>query len=251
MFDKDTYLEYIGYSGTAPAADLATLRDIHRRHQIRFHYDNGFIHSTDFVDFDADAVFETIVLKGRGGICTDLNLLFHRLLGELGYEVKLLSASMQLLGGAWGPEVEHMVMVVTIDGEDWLVDVGNGGISIVDPLPLSGETQTQQGIEFRLVRQGEFHLLEYKTRQKAWRIAYRFTTRPRDPGDWRVLADLIGAQEDRFVRRRRRGTENGQVVQIANIFLSIEDGVERPRPIRNDEELQKINVTYFQPATAQ
>ncbi|GIF15029.1 amide synthase [Actinoplanes teichomyceticus] len=248
MFDKETYLDHIGHRGAAPA-DLATLRDIHHRHQTRFHYDNGYIRTTDFVEFDPDTVFGTIVLKGRGGICTDLNLLFHRLLTELGYDVALLSASMQLAGGQWGPDVEHMVMVVALDGQDWLVDVGNGGISIAEPVPLSGETVTQHGVDFRVTRQGGHHRLEYRTRQKPWRNAYRFTTQPRDPGDWRVLAELIAAQpEERFVRRRRRGTANGQVVQIANILLAIEDGVERPRPIRTEQELREIDATYFQPA---
>jgi amide synthase len=250
LFDRETYLDHIGGTGVAPVADLATLRDIHRRHQMRFHYDNGFIRTTDFVEFDADTVFDAVVRKGRGGICTDLNLLFHRLLGELGYDVKLLSASMQLAGCGWGPDVEHMVMMVTLDGRDWLVDVGNGGISIADPLPLSGETVTQQGVGFRVTSSGSHHRLEYRTRHKPWRNAYRFTTQARDPGDWRVLADLIAAQpEERFVRRRRRGTSTGQVVQIANVFIAVEDGIERPRPIRNDDELREIEATYFDPAT--
>lgn len=250
MYDTDSYLKHIGFSGT-PNPDLATLRDLHRRHQIRFHYDNGDISSVDFVEFDKDTVFDRIVVQGRGGICTDLNLLFHQLLRDLGFQVRLLSASMLLPGGVWGPDVEHMVIAVTVDGGDWLADVGNGGISIVEPLPLAGPPQTQQGIAFRVVRQGGFELFQYKTRHKVWRSAYRFTLEPRDPGDWRVLAEMIGDKDERFVRRRRRGTENGQVVQIANTLLSVQDGVERARPIRSAEELEQVTNDYFQPAAAE
>lgn len=246
MFDKDKYLQYLGYTGK-PEPTLATLREIHRKHQMRLPYDSGFALGMDNADFDLDAVFETIVLSGRGGICIELNFLFHRLLVELGFEVQVLSASTLFPGGEWGPDVEHMVMRVTIEGQDWLADAGHAGISIVEPLPFSGRTEVQDGVGFRLTRRGEYHVLEYQTRGKAWRDAYRFLPITRTTADWDGWRDdLVPVPQDGpRPRRRRRVTDNGQVMLTANLFVSVEDGVERLRPLRDKDELQKIIDTYW------
>jgi len=244
LFDKNTYLERIGYSGSAEPT-LATLQELHRKHQTKFHYDNAYVGITDFLQFDLDDMFVTTVLKGRGGICTDLNFLFHRLLEELGFDVKLVAAGILFPGGEWGPDVEHAVMVVHLDGEDWLTDVGYGGVSIVEPLRMSGETATQDGIDFRLLHDGDHHVLQYRTRGKDWRIAYRVTTKARDRNEWNVLTELNTIHKDVLVRRRRCVTDNGQVMLTANLIVSIEDGVERSRLVRDPAELEKVVSEYW------
>lgn len=246
MFDKNEYLECLGFTGT-PEPTLATLREIHRKHQMRLPYDSGFALGMQNADFDLDAAFETIVLSGRGGICIELNFLFHRLLVELGFDVEVLSASTLFPGGEWGPDVEHMVMRVNIDGEDWLADAGHAGISIVEPLPFSGAVAVQDGIEFRLTRRGEYHVLEYKTRGKDWRDAYRFLPVTRTTADWAGWRDdLIPVPQDGpRPRRRRRVIENGQVMLTANLLVSVEDGQERLRLLRDADELEKVADTYW------
>ncbi|MGW6739243.1 arylamine N-acetyltransferase family protein [Streptomyces sp. NPDC055025] len=254
MFDKDKYLEYLGFSGT-PDASLATLRKIHREHQMRIPYDSGYAldlnSSGDALglaqaSFDLDPAFETIVLSGRGGICVELNFMFHRLLVELGFDVQVLAAATLLPGGVWGPDIEHMVMRVTIDGVDWLADAGHAGISIVEPLPFSGETAVQDGIEFRLTRREKHYFLEYKTRAKDWRDSYRFLPETRTTADWARWRDALPLEEmAAHPRRRRRVIDNGQVTLTANLFLTVEDGEERLRLIRDESELEKIVSTYW------
>ncbi|MBD3220962.1 hypothetical protein GF314_06935 [bacterium] len=63
-----------------------------------------------------------------GGTCYACAFGLHALLGHLGYEVRLCGAAMTR------PDV-HVVNVVTLDGEDWLVDVGYGA-PLLAPLPL-------------------------------------------------------------------------------------------------------------------
>ncbi|WP_322756750.1 arylamine N-acetyltransferase family protein [Frankia sp. Cas3] len=246
MFDKNEYLEYLGFSET-PDASLATLREIHRKHQIRIPYDSGYCLDKDNPDFDLDAQFETIVLSGRGGICVELNFLFSRLLVELGFDVQVLSASTLFPGGEWGPDIEHMVMRVTIDGEDWLADTGHAGISIMEPLPFSGKTLVQNGIEFRLTRRGEYYVLDYKTLGKDWRDIYRFLPLTRTTADWAGWRDALIAelQGEPRPRRRRRVIDNGQVMLTENLFVSVEDGHERLRLSRDENELEKVVNTYW------
>jgi amide synthase len=244
VFDKEEYLECIGYSGSAEVG-AATLRELHRRHLMSIPYDTGYAIGADYEDFDLDPVFDAVVPSGRGGMCLELNFLFHRLLLELGFDVQIMSASTLFPGGTWGKEIEHMVIRTVVDGEEWLVDVGHGGISIVEPLRLTtGESKVQDGIEFHLVRRREFHVLQYKTRHRDWRDAYRFKLRPRTIPEWARWRDDL-PEDEPPPRRRRRVIENGQVTLTANLFLSVEDGVERLRLIRDEDELKKIVSTYW------
>ena len=243
MFDKEKYLERIGCPGSADVS-LAALRELHRRHLLSLPYDTGYAIDADYADFDLDPVFDAVVSSGRGGMCLELNFLFHRLLVELGFDAQIMSASTLFPGGEWGKEIEHMVIRVVVDGEEWLADVGHGGISIVEPLRLTGEPKVQYGIEFRLVRRGEFHVLQHRTGRRDWRDAYRFKLRPRTIPEWaRWRDDLIPGEPP--PRRRRRVIENGQVMLTANLFLAVEDGVERLRLIRDEDELKKIVNTYW------
>jgi amide synthase len=244
LFDKRKYLEHIDYRGSTEPT-LATLRGLHRAHQQRLHYDNGYVQTTNFMEFDLDELFETIVIKERGGICTDLNFLFQRLLDELGFDTKLLGAGILLPGGNWGSDVEHAVVSVRIDGADWLADVGHGGVSVLDPLPFDGEEHEQSGTRFRLAREGEYWVLRYHNRNKPWRIAYRLTPESRPHSAWNYLAELNTIHEDVMVRRRRRATEDGQVVLTANLVVTIEDGNERTQFIRDDEQLREIVRRYW------
>jgi amide synthase len=244
LFDSQKYLERIGYRGSLEPT-LATLCGLHRAHQQQLHYDNGYVQTTNFMEFDLDGLFETIVIQGRGGICTDLNFLFHRLLGELGFATKLLGAGILLPGGHWGSDVEHAVMSVRVDGADWLADVGHGGISILDPLPFDGEVHEQSGTRFRLSQEGEYWVLRYQNKQKPWRIAYRLTPEGRPHSAWNYLSELNTIHKDVMVRRRRCVTGNGQVMLTASLMVTIEDGDERSRFFRDDAQLQEIVSRYW------
>lgn len=63
-----------------------------------------------------------------GGTCYANNYYLSRLLGHLGFKVRLCGASMSR------PDV-HAVIIVTLEGRDWLVDVGYGA-PLLEPLPL-------------------------------------------------------------------------------------------------------------------
>jgi len=67
-----------------------------------------------------------------GGTCYSNNYFFYRLLKFLGYEVKLCGADMK------DPD-SHLVIIVTINHIDYLVDVGNAA-PFLHPIPLNLET---------------------------------------------------------------------------------------------------------------
>ena len=129
--DVDAYLHRINYRGSL-AATAQTLRDLQTAHLLTVPFENLSIHSGELIILDDDALFEKIVLRRRGGFCYELNGLFAALLRELGFEVVMLSAGAANAQGIYGPDFDHMSLLVTVHGEDpakrWLGALGGSNV---------------------------------------------------------------------------------------------------------------------------
>ncbi|WP_432423257.1 arylamine N-acetyltransferase family protein [Streptomyces pseudovenezuelae] len=245
VFDKGIYLQRIGYEGSG-IPNLHTLRELQWRHLSSLPYDTGYVLNQAYEDFDMPHVFDAVM--ERGGVCFELNFLFHRLLVEMGFDAHVNSGSTLFPGGRWGAEVEHMVVRVRIDNADWLVDVGHGGVSITEPLCIDdqGGAVEQQGIEFRLATREEWRVLQYKVKGGGWRDSFRMKVKDRAISEWNGWRDdLPPDAADLVPRRRRRAIENGQVTLTANLFTSIIGGEETVRLVSDREELIGIMATYW------
>ncbi|MCW3845880.1 arylamine N-acetyltransferase [Sphingomonas sp. LB-2] len=128
------YLDRIGHTGPI-APDLATLESIVRAHIATVPFENLDVQLDRPVGIGLDSIFAKIVGARRGGWCFEQNGLLGWALGEIGFEVRRISAGvMRVVRGdmALG---NHLALIVMLDGQPWLVDVGFGG-SQAAPLPL-------------------------------------------------------------------------------------------------------------------
>src|SRR6266550_6884083 len=151
--DIQAYLQRISYTG--PLVPIAeTLRLLQVAHLQTVPFENLSIHSGEPIVLDDDALFEKIVRRRRGGFCYELNGLFAALLRALGFDVKMLSARVANAEGIFGPDFDHMTLLVTL-AEPWLVDVGFGD-SFLEPLKLDEESAPIHGHRaYRIVREDE------------------------------------------------------------------------------------------------
>ena len=131
--DIDAYLDRINYHGSR-AVNSETLRELQVAHLLAVPFENLSIHAHEPIVLDDEALFTKIVTKRRGGFCYEANGLFAALLRELGFDVVMLSAGVANAEGGFGPDFDHMALMVTLD-ERWLVDVGFGD-SFREPLLL-------------------------------------------------------------------------------------------------------------------
>nr|AXL06180.1 N-acetyltransferase/amide synthase [uncultured bacterium] len=244
VFDVSTYLRRIGCAG-ATGANLETLRRLQKSHLMAIPYSSvayGLRDAVDVVDIDEDAVFETSVVEGKGGACYHLNRLFHRLLTELGYAVSPLAGSTTEGRETFGTDVEHMFNLVTLDGREWLVDVGYPGPTYLEPLPVDEGVQTQYGSQFRLVERETGYALQRRGAVTRWSGVYTFTTQPRQWSDWKELEDnfraLVGdtARTDLQEVLCGRAFDRGQVFLRQRRYLTVRDGREQVRTITDDDE---------------
>lgn len=115
-----------------PSADL--LRLLVRSHLLAVPFENLDIAVFGRpIRYELPALVEKIVDRRRGGWCYELNLLFLQLLRGLGFEAELASGRV-IRDGVRGPELEHATILVHLEGERWLADVGYGDMLPVLPL---------------------------------------------------------------------------------------------------------------------
>lgn len=131
------YLSRIQYRGELNPG-LQTLARLQETHLYHVPFENLDIHN--HIPIDLQHLFDKIVIRRRGGFCYELNELFFQLLREIGFTVKRVSA--RVWGGekGFGPEFDHLAIIATIDGKDYLTDVGFGEFAL-HPLPVEGGTE--------------------------------------------------------------------------------------------------------------
>jgi N-hydroxyarylamine O-acetyltransferase len=176
MMDDITAAAYLQRIGLAPpaAADAATLRVLHRAHQIAVPFENLSIHLGEPVSLDEDDLVTKIVRNRRGGFCYELNGMFALLLETLGAQVTRAAARVHGAKGL-GPPFDHLALFVRLpDGSGpWLADVGFGRHS-VGPLMLDSRTEQQdQGGRFLLAETGDGDIDVLKDGAPQYRIELR------------------------------------------------------------------------------
>ncbi|KAF5894372.1 arylamine N-acetyltransferase, pineal gland isozyme NAT-3-like [Clarias magur] len=191
MMDVRRYLLRLGCSGSCPCSPtLETLRFLHLQHLLTVPFEDLTIHTGERVRLELPLLYDKIVLKRRGGFCYENNGLFSWLLSQLGFKVEVLSAQVRnRFTGVFGPPFDHMIMMVTLDGERWLCDVGFGaGFQ----LPLSLETespQTQSHGLYRVRGHGNLFFMEESDDGASWVEQYKFSLQPCQREDFKAMCE--------------------------------------------------------------
>ncbi|MEU2740053.1 arylamine N-acetyltransferase [Streptomyces sp. NPDC007095] len=150
----DAYLRRIGAHHPAwPTSGV--LRDLHLRHLKAVPFENLSIHLGEEIVLEEKRLLDKVVGRRRGGFCYELNGAFGALLGALGFDVTLLAGRVYGEEGRLGIPYDHLALRVrTVDGGDWLADVGFGAHSHY-PLAFGARTeQVDPGGTFRVLEAG-------------------------------------------------------------------------------------------------
>lgn len=235
--DIKAYLERINYHGSL-ALTAGTLRGLQIAHLLTVPFENLSIHAGQPIVLEDDALFAKIVEHGRGGFCYEVNGLFAALLRDLGFRVEMLSAGVANAEDGFGPEFDHMALMVTA-GERWLVDVGFGD-SFLEPLLLDERSEQVQGSRaYKIVPNGEHLILMQRGAGDEWKAQYRFTLQPYNYSDY---AGMCGyhqtSPQSHFTRARicSRATGEGRVTLSDMRFISTSKNGERQERILTSQE---------------
>ena len=242
------YLERINYHGPlAPTAE--TLRGLQVAHLLAVPFENLSIHARQPIILEDGALFAKIVERRRGGFCYEANGLFAALLRALGFDVVMLSAGVARAGGGFGPDFDHMALMVTLD-ERWLVDVGFGD-SFREPLRLDERSeQAHGGRAYRILTDGPYLVLMRRDNGGGeWEAQYRLTLRPHEYADYAEMCRYHQTSpESHFTKARvcSRATEEGRItLSEMRLITTSQDGGRQERTLTSQEEYAEILREQF------
>lgn len=148
-FDLAAYLARIGHDGpTVP--DMASLRAIHVAHVGAIPFENLDIQMGRPVRLEMEHLTTKLVGSRRGGYCFEQNSLLQAALEAIGFQVARRLARVRMGGEPGGRS--HLMLLVTIDGQAHIADVGFGGSCLAEPLPLLAGDHDSAGDRWRVRR---------------------------------------------------------------------------------------------------
>lgn len=131
----DAYFERIDHHPEA-IPSIEGLHALVRAHVQSIPFENLDVLQGTPISLEPDDVFDKLVTRRRGGYCFEHNGLFIRVLNALGYRAVGLGARVRLRckDRSEVPGRTHLFVLVELDGQQWLADVGVGGFSLTSAL---------------------------------------------------------------------------------------------------------------------
>lgn len=222
--------------------DLAKLQSLHMQN---VPFENLDVIRSVPIYLNLENIYEKIVTRRRGGYCYEINGLFHWLLKELGFDAKLISATVMKPDGTWAKADTHAAILVNLD-TPYLVDAGFGD-STISPIPLGGERHTDNSGTYSIVDHDGHSYDLVRENGNDQKILYRFTT------DERMLSDFHEgcvfnqvSRESSFTHHdlATKATPNGRIT-LSGMQLTISENGQKTKKDLTPEEKSALLREVF------
>lgn len=244
-----TYLARLGID-SLPKPTLATLEQLHFLHPQVFAFESlNSLLGID-VNLETAAIFQKMVVTGRGGFCFEQNLLFGALLYSLGFEVKSLAGrvSWNVAENKILPR-DHMALLVRLNGKNYLVDVGFGGNTMTAPMLMDVEDPQPTSHEwFRVSRLDDQYMLSIQINGE-WQDMYQFGLEEYLLPDYQVISWYLGNHPDSIFTKdlmAARTLPEGRFALKNNLFsVHHKDGTTEKTILQTPKELMALLENEF------
>ncbi|GHH19691.1 arylamine N-acetyltransferase family protein [Streptomyces lanatus] len=220
------YLDRIGHSGrTEPT--LECLRELYTAHLRSVPYEMLDVFDGTPPVLDHETLFRKLVRERRGGNCLESTPLFGELLSRLGFTVRLVPAQIWKVSGEWWEAWDHLLLIVTVDGTDWLVDVGFLMPTFARPLEIADGPQQQDGWTYRVAAQDGYPTVSRQEPDGSWTPVYRFRDEPQRQDDYAWIIAFHEQTEDSPLVGTMlcaRNVPDGKLIVIGENLLTARHG---------------------------
>jgi N-hydroxyarylamine O-acetyltransferase len=247
--NKNEYLRRLGIEKNNIEPTPENLRLLQRRHLLRVPFENLDIHRKRPITLDRENFYEKIVGQKRGGFCYELNGLFYELLGEIGFESRMISARVSAGDGRFGAEYDHLAILTRVGEKEFVVDVGFGDFT-AGPLEFVADIEQQDENGVFLIRKFDENYFEIvkKDHGDRWKSEYIFTARPRLLDEF---AEMCLYQQTSPASHFTRGrvcslmTEDGRKTLTDKKFIETRNGKKSEIDVETEEDFDRILEREF------
>ena len=244
--NSSAYLKRIDVSDPEPLT-LANLAVLQTSHMLRVPFENLDIHWNKPIKLDTEALYQKIVENRRGGFCYELNGLFGWLLEELEYDIEMLSCRVySSKTEEFGPEFDHMALLVHLDNESYIVDVGFGD-SFRTPIKMpDGQSEDVSG-RYRITEQDAGYLLQRK-QDKDWEPQYTFSLISRKLEEFEAMCEYHQTSPDSHFTQQKImsiATEWGRISLSEKALITTKGRTKVNEVIANKREWQDKLLEVF------
>jgi N-hydroxyarylamine O-acetyltransferase len=245
--DMKLYFDRIKYRGSIDAT-FEVLSNLQLMHLMNVPFENLDIQN--HIKIDLDNLFNKIVIRKRGGFCYELNGLFYKLLKEIGFTVKMVSARVYNTNAKnYSPEFDHMALIVSIKDDQYLVDVGFGEFAL-GPIKMEPDRETNDitGI-FRIeLFDDNYKAVEKKNIEGKFIPEYIFSEKERQTEEFYQRCYYHQtSKESHFTQKKicSLPTQNGRTTLTGNTLKITEKGIVTEKNLDNEQEVRQVLSVYF------
>ncbi len=242
------YLDHLQVE-TMKIPDLSYLEELHERHLLTVPFENLDIRKGIHINLDPEYLFDKVILKKRGGLCFEINLLFAWLLKELGYQVNICSSGVYDVSKQnFGPEYDHMVLCVYLE-DTYLVDVAFGdcfrspiSITKAHTKDISGRYRIAQSD----IEEDRYELQRIENNK--WLPIYCFSTQNHRVSDFTDMADYYSSSKESYHRKHSIcsiATDIGRITMSDDHLTITENGQKIKTEIKSRSQFYEALYTYF------
>jgi len=246
ILDLDAYCQRIGYAG-ARAPSRATLDALHLAHATHIPFENLDILLGRPIRLDLASLQAKLVAGRRGGYCFEQNRLFATVLETLGFAVTPLAARVRFGTTSILPRT-HMTLLVEVDGDRVLADVGFGIHGLLLPVSLEQTAESQQfAWAYRVAEDVGLRVLQLRTGAD-WIDLYAFTLERHFAADYEMANHYTSTHpSSRFVQTviaQRSATDVRRMLRDRDYSEHRGDVLTR-RTLADDDEVLDVLADRF------
>ena len=132
--------------------EIVFLNELQSKHIAQYSFNNLAVLLGQELPLDAESLFNKIVERRRGGYCFEHNKLVFTVLSELNFDVRLLLSKV-IYNQCVEVARTHRVTLLTLAGEDYIVDAGFGHLGARFPVKIElGLIQDQGDAQYRIIK---------------------------------------------------------------------------------------------------
>ncbi|MBP0724520.1 arylamine N-acetyltransferase [Bacillus sp. RG28] len=243
------YLKHIELNVGEIGPSVELLKEIHKKHLLKVPFENLDIITGRKLSMNPEDIYKKIILEKRGGICYETNTLMYSILQMIGFNVKRVSACFwNAEQSKWNPDFSHLALIISIDENDYLFDVGIGG-GFIEPLLLKdGFAYSDVNGSYQVVNSEENEFLLRHLVESEWTDFLKINTYERDQNEFSEQCAYFQTSKETIFTQKRivsKTTLNGKVTLTDKSLKLTENSNVSITEIIDEEEWTEVLQKTF------